>query len=261
MRLTRYRRGVAALALIVVSISAAQAGEWYFDQASSSVELAAKIRPNLVEGWSAVRYAPPVYNDDFFVASTLWDHGSAYRLSAGALTANLASDVNGGPGSGRRTSASIRIEDGDLVVGDPNGSFFTLTFEAIENSVFLEGGDPETFVPDWQRTLVYDNVDMTFMGAPVSLPTNPGYGTVVISHDFVSGGWFRVAMNWTLPSGSSAIRVSMLNCPTPGGTLTGDIDIGWAFADMSSVVPEPSTFVVLGGLGVFALSRRRFAKR
>jgi len=188
--------------------------------------------------------------------------GSAYRLSAGALTANLASDVNGGPGSGRRTSASIRIEDGDLVVGDPNGSFFTLTFDAIENSVFLEGGDPETFVPDWQRTLVYDNVDMTFMGAPVSLPTNPEYGTVVVSYDIPGGGgWFRVAMNWTLPTGSSAIRVSMLNLPTAGGTLTGDIDIGWAFADMTSVVPEPSTFVVLCGLAVLALAQRRRLER
>jgi hypothetical protein len=53
----------------------------------------------------------------------------------------------------------------------------------------------------------------------------------------------------------------MLNCPTPGGTLTGDIDIGWAYANMTSVVPEPSSIVVLGGLAVIALSRRRFAKR
>lgn len=257
MKILRNCRCMASLSGLVLAGSSAQAGEWYFNQASSSVELAAKIQPGLVEGWSAVRYAPPEYNDDFFVASTLWDHGSAYRLSAGALTANLSSDVDGGPGWGRRTSASIRIEDGDLVVGDPLGSFFTLTFDAIENTVFLEGDNPETFVPDWQRTLVYDNVEMTFMGAPVSLPTNPGYGTVVVSHDLVGGGWFRVAMNWTLPTGSSAIRVSMLNLPTAGGTLTGDIDIGWAYADMTSVVPEPSTFVVLAGLAMLALARRR----
>lgn len=260
MNITHFSRGVYVFALLVLTCSA-YAGEWYFNQASSSVELAAKIQPSMIEGWSAVRNAPPEYNDDFFVASTLWDHGSAYRLSAGAITANLSSDVDGGPGWGRRTSASIRIEDGDLVVGDPNGSFFSLTFDAIENSVFVEGDNPETFVPDWQRTLVYDNVDMTFMGASVSLPTNPGYGTVVISHDFAGGGWFRVAMNWTLPVGSSAIRVSMLDCPTPGGTLTGDVDIGWAYANMTSVVPEPSTIVVLGGLVVLALARRRRVRR
>jgi hypothetical protein len=43
--------------------------------------------------------------------------------------------------------------------------------------------------------------------------------------------------------------------------LTGDIDIGWAFADMTSVVPEPSTFVVVGGFALLALAHRRRAKR
>ncbi len=240
--------------------STAQAGEgWYFDQASSSVEFRAKIN-QIVEPWSASRYAPPQYDDNFLVASTFYDHGSAYSLSAGQLTANLASDVDGGFGSGRTTSASIRVEDGNLVIGDPLDPIFTLTFDAIENSVVLHGDDPETFVPDWQRTLVYDNVEMTFQGAPVTVPTNPGYGTVVIDHHLKGGGWFAVAMNWTLPVGSSAIRVSMFQYPTPAGNLTGDIDLGWAYANMSAV-PEPSTFIVLGGLAVLAVMRRRFSKR
>ncbi|MEO7454221.1 MAG: hypothetical protein ABIV13_05595 [Fimbriimonadales bacterium] len=204
-----------------------------------------------------------MYNEQYAMPPTFHDFGQAWTLSVGESTFNAESNADGFLGLGHRfVRAEAYVENVALEIGDPEDPLFTLTFDAIDNSVYAEGNDPENWVPNYEHTLTYTNIQMTYLGEPISVPANPGYNTNLIDDHQKGGSYFRVTLNsdWSQlfgEAGSTAVLIGVERIPTPAGDLTATFVFSRAVAQLEPrLLPEPSSFFTLGGLALLVVLRR-----
>lgn len=223
--------------------------------------------------------APPVFNHDNSLVNVNVSAGSVPLLvnnilaaQAGTATSTVISDVDGGVGS-RATSGTHTIEDLDLSVVDSAILFAPDLISITANALTVTSavtGDSGALIA--AGTMTVDNLVVSVLGATVATVDGtvaPNFG---IDLSTVLGGATLVLNEQTLTGdgitqrgiSTNAINISLENVGVQLGaldaaTLDGSIVVAPTNALMTASVPEPSSWLLMGMMGLAGLVFHRRA--
>ena len=208
--------------------------------------------------------APNPYTESGQVLSVAASALGVASVGTGVIDSAASSDVDGGVGT-RFADADSLVDDLAITLvpsalgGPPLLSVAadTIGSDSIVNGDF--GGLSAV------GSMVLEDLSIAVSGTALNIPINPSPNTVLWD-----AAGLRIVLNEQSSSvlaGSASISTNALHIElddvlTTGGLLSGEIIVAHSDAQMTSVVPEPATFVGLaGGLALLSLLRRRPGRR
>lgn len=204
--------------------------------------------------------AAPAYDDVDSVLSLAAGVPLLANLSTGLLESEASSDVDNGVGS-RTTMGTALVNDLDLtlvptLLGPPVVQVSADTIGSTSDVV----GDYQSMDPS--GSMVLENLAISVAGVGLAIDPNPAPNTVL----FDAAG-VKIVLNEQTTTDTdtvadqttNAIHITLTELSSQLGLVSGDVIISGSHAHMEGAVPEPASFLALGGLaaGFFIRKRRR----
>jgi hypothetical protein len=206
--------------------------------------------------------SPNPYNEFDQVLSIGVGVPTIASVATGVLEANALSDIDGGLGNRFASSGSL-VDDLDIAVipGTIGPDLLSVTADTIGSGSIVTG-DHGSMTP--LGDMILENLAISVSGNALNIPIAPAPNTVLfdaLGIRIVLNEQFSTSILGSASQVTNAIHIEIDDVLSLGGLVSGDIIIAHSDAQMNSVVPEPATFVGLGGLTLLALLRRRPGRR
>jgi hypothetical protein len=163
----------------------------------------------------------------------------------------------------RFASSGSLVDDLDIAVipGTIGPDLLSVTADTIGSGSIVTG-DHGSMTP--LGDMILENLAISVSGNALNIPIAPAPNTVLfdaLGIRIVLNEQFSTSILGSASQVTNAIHIEIDDVLSLGGLVSGDIIIAHSDAQMNSVVPEPATFVGLGGLTLLALLRRRPGRR